>query len=737
MDIITNNNVCQALHGYAQILSALLGSFGGIFSGPDMVRVRRMHGGEVFQGVVSLLALTAFAFAKFAGIGLVPTFVFTGILASEGLMMLDRFFITPYRLAGPVEWLAVAIIAVIAFFDIVYGFLVGVVISMLLYSLRFYRTGCVKLTGTGLTIRSTVDRGDVQADWLSSHGEKIRVVQLRGAVAFANVAVVLDIVADMLEMNGDATASPQERFLKWMRSLCMSLYALGGVAGDDMSELQMRRSLPAGDIESRLFAERFEVSSQEGNSAVKQKPFRLEDMFTPPPPPPAEAALDSARAWADMQGAAGGTVDKDVSRDGSRSSPNPSPLRDLQTRHSVPVYDSDDETIHRITTTSSKAKKIFEKVKRAVGDRVVRFSSGTKSGGAKEPCRGPLLISPKPRPHPHSPADPAEEFFKPEFLVIDMALVVGVDASALDTFKQIADHCHKAEVALLLSGTEPHLDMLERSGIFLRGNRFADLDLALVSCEDQLLERYGLASADADRCSGGGGADGEGEAYDSTRGFYFCLQVMKERHNIETETLEMLKQLVTHVTPISLQAGDVLMDTTQGSPIDMDEDGLYFIEWGYVTVQRDPNQSLAMTARTSRRRRMTVAPRLLRLKHRTFQLTRLGPGWLLGATELCSGYRSMGQFVVQSPTCKAHFLPFRKISELELSDPLLALRVCQLAAMVVADRYDRSKEQLAHLIDTVYGPTMKVSNATERALKKARFAFEDFVASPMDHQKYN
>ena len=39
---------------------------------------------------------------------------------------------------------------------------------------------------------------------------------------------------------------------------------------------------------------------------------------------------------------------------------------------------------------------------------------------------------------------------------------------------------------------------------------------------------------------------------------------------------------------------------------------------------------------------------MLRLKHRTFQLSRLGPGWLLGATELCSQYRSLGHFVVQS-----------------------------------------------------------------------------------------
>ena len=67
------------------------------------------------------------------------------------------------------------------------------------------------------------------------------------------------------------------------------------------------------------------------------------------------------------------------------------------------------------------------------------------------------------------------------------------------------------------------------------------------------------------------------------------------------------------------------MHTTQGSPIDLDEDGLFFIESGCVVVQRDPDQSVALTLRSNRRRRLSVAPRMLRLKHRTFQLSRLGP----------------------------------------------------------------------------------------------------------------
>jgi MFS superfamily sulfate permease-like transporter len=211
-----------ALHGYSQLFAASLGTFGGVFSGPDMVRVKRMHGGEVFPGVISVLALVCITLAQFMGVDYIPKFIFTGILASEGIMMLDRFLLMPYRLAGFVEWFAVVIIAVTAFFDIFKGFFIGAAISLMLFSVRFYRTGCVKMTGTGLTIRSTVDRSDTASDWLSSHGEKIRVVQLRGTVAFANVPTVLNVVADILDINHDKSKplnTPQAKFLVWLRAL--------------------------------------------------------------------------------------------------------------------------------------------------------------------------------------------------------------------------------------------------------------------------------------------------------------------------------------------------------------------------------------------------------------------------------------------------------------------------------------------------------------------------------------
>ena len=102
----------------------------------------------------------------------------------------------------------------------------GTALALLRYSIRFSKLGCIKLTGTGLTMRSTADRDDNAIDWLFNHGEKIRVIQLRGTVAFINASGVLDVVLDMLEedtnSSGISDDTPQARFKHWIKSLISS-----------------------------------------------------------------------------------------------------------------------------------------------------------------------------------------------------------------------------------------------------------------------------------------------------------------------------------------------------------------------------------------------------------------------------------------------------------------------------------------------------------------------------------
>jgi hypothetical protein len=229
-----------------------------------------------------------------------------------------------------------------------------------------------------------------------------------------------------------------------------------------------------------------------------------------------------------------------------------------------------------------------------------------------------------------------------------------VDASALDHLKQIADFCKKEKVQLCLSGSEAHLNILEHSGIFKKENRFADLDASLCFCEDQLLRKYNICEnsdfSDGENeekklrneiqilkskktvnddnkninCNDNddyGVEDDvnmsildrriieintvesimtiekdiirkENEIKQITRkGFLKCLEMMQNRLNISDESMSALTLLCDHVKPVTLKEGDVVMHTTQGSPVHMDADGLYFIQvsggvwWGVIYYQ--------------------------------------------------------------------------------------------------------------------------------------------------------
>ncbi|MCP9888537.1 SLC26A/SulP transporter family protein [Cyanobium sp. ATX 6A2] len=84
---------------------------------------------------------------------------------------------------------------------------------------------------------------------------------------------------------------------------------------------------------------------------------------------------------------------------------------------------------------------------------------------------------------------------RPHWILLDMRLTSGLDASALYTFQRLAQICESAGIELLFSGLScDTLRLLLRSGI-LQGGRegqhwFADLDHGLEFCENELLSLH-------------------------------------------------------------------------------------------------------------------------------------------------------------------------------------------------------------------------------------------------------
>jgi len=308
----------------------------------------------------------------------------------------------------------------------------------------------------------------------------------------------------------------------------------------------------------------------------------------------------------------------------------------------------------------------------------------------------------------------------PKILIIDMALITGMDTFTVDIFSEIKDLCSRSGCKLFLSGTSPRLRSIlalgnikpeggERSKRRLRF--FPDLDMALGKAEDLLTsESEELHEQESRSRQQFISSEKEG-------GFFHALRQIDQQHG--EDFARDLRELHPHTIPIELEPGEELLTDDVNL-----ERGLFFIESGTMKIERDASATLTRgdsVSKFSRSRsfntlnRMharigTVGRQTAALKNdlhgmttQTFRLARIGPGWVCGAIEAGSGLRNPGVHKAVSQ-CRLHHLPFSKIEELENENPVLILRLHKMLSLLMARRQEITIEQLATLHSIMSSP---------------------------------
>mmetsp|Transcript_38668 Transcript_38668/g.49336 ORF Transcript_38668/g.49336 Transcript_38668/m.49336 type:complete len:180 (-) Transcript_38668:166-705(-) len=172
-----------------------------------------------------------------------------------------------------------------------------------------------------------------------------------------------------------------------------------------------------------------------------------------------------------------------------------------------------------------------------------------------------------------------------------------------------------------------------------------------------------------------------------------CLEYMSNYHNFDVTGMEELYQ---HVRTFDIEKGTHLTFSEDGKADD--GGGIYFLELGYIKMERTAHQSPTMKERTQQ---LKFDRKAVRIKARNFRETRFGPGWIVGCHEMASGEYGLGMYVAET-TCRVHFLPSRIYHELKITNPQLAIKLSELIGRMIAHRCDSLKEQLSNMIDTIY-----------------------------------
>lgn len=309
---------------------------------------------------------------------------------------------------------------------------------------------------------------------------------------------------------------------------------------------------------------------------------------------------------------------------------------------------------------------------------------------------------------------------KPEYLILDLTLVTGMDTSTVDVFSDIRNLCRANKCKLLMAGMSPNIRSILALGNFKpdtgeRSKRqlrfFPNLDAALGKAEDMLLEVHFVDTEPQPLMS-----DKRRQVLDKLKenGFRTALSHIDVEHG-ENFSLELVG-LQEYTTAIELETGDQLYEDGQSKGL---ERGLFFIEAGVLKVEHSTDQTATRGTQGSTKGPRGVngdlnagdtinSIRQLSLENPfaasapTFRLARIGVGWVAGTMEFFHMKRPGNQVAVDH--CKLHHLPFSKIQDVEEKNPHLALTLYKLLSYLMARRQEATIGQLATLHSIMTSP---------------------------------
>lgn len=322
---------------------------------------------------------------------------------------------------------------------------------------------------------------------------------------------------------------------------------------------------------------------------------------------------------------------------------------------------------------------------------------------------------------------------KPRYLVLDFAWITGMDTSALDILKEISALCRSHSCRLFFSGLSPSLrSMLVYAKLSPAHEKrtllFApDLESALAKAEDGLINRVsGLR--DQDESEYPTSREQEPTPGDEKQGFLHALQKIDDQHGLNTR--RELSELWKYTTVTDLKANQLLPRENQS------HHGLFFIEFGQLRIVHNSDYATTTTIQptfpsprqasmpssyhhqnsigqlnarsetlgrqTAMQKRQGKGP--LEMKEQSFRLARVGPGWVVGTIEECSGLRQVGAHVAVTP-CRLHHLHKESMKQIEKSNPSLALETYKLMSWVANRRQEMTIAQLAQFVNIMNAPS--------------------------------
>jgi SulP family sulfate permease len=206
-DLDTNQEVRDA--GVLNVVSGVLGGIPGYHALSLTALATRMRVDARAAGLIAALVPLAAVVFGAEVVALIPRMIVGGVLVFLGLAFMVEWVWDKRRLLPLREY---AVVLVILGGIIVWGFLIGVVIGLvlavMLFAVSYGRVELVREVAFGETYRSNVDRPADQRAELRARSDRVQILRVSGFVFFGSTNRLLERIRGRVE-----GATPPPRFL--------------------------------------------------------------------------------------------------------------------------------------------------------------------------------------------------------------------------------------------------------------------------------------------------------------------------------------------------------------------------------------------------------------------------------------------------------------------------------------------------------------------------------------------
>ena len=197
-DLDTNQELRDA--GFLNVVSGALGGIPGYHSLSFTALATRMRVNARAVGLIAALVLLAAVVFGANVVGLLPRMIVGGVLVFLGLASIVEWVWDKRRLLPPLEYAVVLLIlAAVVVWGFVIGAVIGLVLAGVLFAVSYGRIELVHEVAFGETYRSNVDRPATERDELRGLSDRVQILRVSGFVFFGSANHLLERIRGRVE----------------------------------------------------------------------------------------------------------------------------------------------------------------------------------------------------------------------------------------------------------------------------------------------------------------------------------------------------------------------------------------------------------------------------------------------------------------------------------------------------------------------------------------------------------